>query len=78
MVVGFTTLETYEPGQGEKIARVPTARADVDKAVKAAKAAFWEWRATPPLSRARYLFGSRMPSRKLRGHRQVLTRSRAR
>ena len=42
---------------GEKIAQVPfSTAAGVDKAVRAAKAAFVEWRATPPLSRARYLF----------------------
>jgi malonate-semialdehyde dehydrogenase (acetylating)/methylmalonate-semialdehyde dehydrogenase len=29
---------------------------DVDKAVRAAQQAFWEWRTTPPLTRARYLF----------------------
>jgi len=42
---------------GEKIARVPySTKEDVDEAVKAAKEAYWEWRTTPPLSRARYLF----------------------
>ena len=42
---------------GEKIAQVPySTKEDVDEAVKAAKEAFWEWRTTPPLSRARYLF----------------------
>ena len=29
---------------------------DVDKAVKAARDAYWNWRTTPPLTRARYLF----------------------
>jgi malonate-semialdehyde dehydrogenase (acetylating)/methylmalonate-semialdehyde dehydrogenase len=49
--------DVWNPALGEKIARVPYGTpADVDKAVKAARAAFWEWRATPPLSRARYLF----------------------
>ena len=42
---------------GEKIAQVPySTKEEVDEAVKAAKEAFWEWRTTPPLSRARYLF----------------------
>lgn len=42
---------------GEKIAQVPySTKEDVDEAVKAAKEAYWEWRTTPPLSRARYLF----------------------
>lgn len=45
------------PATGEKIAQVPYgSAADVDQAVQAARAAFPEWRATPPLSRARYLF----------------------
>jgi malonate-semialdehyde dehydrogenase (acetylating) / methylmalonate-semialdehyde dehydrogenase len=49
--------DVMNPALGEKIASVPYGTAaDVDLAVQAAKAAFPEWRATPPLSRARYLF----------------------
>jgi len=49
--------DVWNPAKGEKIAQVPYGtKEDVDAAVKAAKAAFPEWRATPPLSRARYLF----------------------
>jgi malonate-semialdehyde dehydrogenase (acetylating)/methylmalonate-semialdehyde dehydrogenase len=49
--------DVWNPARGEKIARVAYGtRQDVDQAVKAARAAFTEWRATPPLSRARYLF----------------------
>jgi malonate-semialdehyde dehydrogenase (acetylating)/methylmalonate-semialdehyde dehydrogenase len=49
--------DVWNPARGEKIARVAYGtKADVDLAVKAARAAFTEWRATPPLSRARYLF----------------------
>ncbi len=49
--------DVWNPAKGEKIARVAYGtKEDVDQAVKAARAAFWEWRATPPLSRARYLF----------------------
>jgi malonate-semialdehyde dehydrogenase (acetylating) / methylmalonate-semialdehyde dehydrogenase len=45
------------PATGEKIAQVPySTAAELDKAVAAAKEAFWEWRTTPPLTRARYLF----------------------
>jgi malonate-semialdehyde dehydrogenase (acetylating)/methylmalonate-semialdehyde dehydrogenase len=45
------------PATGEKIGEVPFSTAkDVDKAVQAAKNAYWEWRCTPPLTRARYLF----------------------
>ncbi len=49
--------DVWNPALGEKIATVPYGtKEDVDLAVKAAKAAFPEWRQTPPLSRARYLF----------------------
>jgi len=55
---GSTTIvDIWNPASGEKIARVAYGTAeDVDRAVRAAKQAFWEWRATPALSRARYLF----------------------
>ena len=61
----------WNPAQGEKIAQVAYGtKADVDKAVQAARAAFWEWRATPPLSRARYLFRLKEAFEdELRGHR---------
>lgn len=49
--------DVWCPAKGEKIATVPySTKEDVDKAVTAAKAAFPEWRTTPPLTRARYLF----------------------
>jgi malonate-semialdehyde dehydrogenase (acetylating)/methylmalonate-semialdehyde dehydrogenase len=49
--------DVYNPALGEKIATVPYGtKADVDRAVKAAKDAYWDWRTTPPLTRARYLF----------------------
>ena len=49
--------DVWNPATGEKIAQVPFGtREDVDAAAKAAKEAFQEWRSTPPLSRARYLF----------------------
>jgi malonate-semialdehyde dehydrogenase (acetylating)/methylmalonate-semialdehyde dehydrogenase len=53
-----TTMgDVWDPAQGEKIAQVAYGTfEDVDKAVKAAKAAYWDWRTTPPLTRARYLF----------------------
>jgi malonate-semialdehyde dehydrogenase (acetylating)/methylmalonate-semialdehyde dehydrogenase len=51
------TGEICNPALGEKIAVVPYGtKQDVDLAVKAAKNAFKEWKETPPLSRARYLF----------------------
>jgi malonate-semialdehyde dehydrogenase (acetylating)/methylmalonate-semialdehyde dehydrogenase len=53
-----TTIgDVWNPAKGEKIATVAYGnKEDVDKAVNAAKDAFWEWRTTPPLTRARYLF----------------------
>ena len=53
-----TTIgDVWNPAKGEKIAQVAySTKEDVDRAVKAAKEAFWEWRTTPPLTRARYLF----------------------
>lgn len=45
------------PASGEKIAQVPfSTKEELDDAVAAAKEAFWGWRTTPPLTRARYLF----------------------
>lgn len=45
------------PATGERIAEVPYGTKDeLDRAVSVAKDAYWEWRCTPPLSRARYLF----------------------
>jgi malonate-semialdehyde dehydrogenase (acetylating)/methylmalonate-semialdehyde dehydrogenase len=52
-----TTGDVWNPARGEKIATVPySTKEDVDQAVTAAKEAYWEWRTTPPLTRARYLF----------------------
>jgi malonate-semialdehyde dehydrogenase (acetylating)/methylmalonate-semialdehyde dehydrogenase len=52
-----TIGDVWNPAKGEKIATVAYGtKDDVDKAVKAAKAAYPEWRTTPPLTRARYLF----------------------
>jgi malonate-semialdehyde dehydrogenase (acetylating)/methylmalonate-semialdehyde dehydrogenase len=49
--------DIWNPATGEQIARVPYGtKDDVDMAVSAAKDAYPEWRETPPLARARYLF----------------------
>ncbi len=49
--------DVWCPATGEKIAEVPFSTvADMDKAVQAAKEAYWDWRCTPPLTRARYFF----------------------
>jgi len=49
--------DVYNPATGEKSRRVAFASAsEVDKAVRAAAAAFPAWAATPPLTRARILF----------------------
>ena len=50
-------LDVVNPATGEVIAVVPLSTVgEVKEAVKAAQEAFWEWRSTPPLTRARYLF----------------------
>jgi malonate-semialdehyde dehydrogenase (acetylating)/methylmalonate-semialdehyde dehydrogenase len=50
------TAEVYDPATGTVTRRVPLAsRADIDRAVAAAQAAFPGWRDTPPLRRARIL-----------------------
>jgi malonate-semialdehyde dehydrogenase (acetylating)/methylmalonate-semialdehyde dehydrogenase len=52
-----TLGDVWCPATGEKVAEVPYSTAsELDRAVEAAKAAFPEWRHTPPLTRARYLF----------------------
>jgi malonate-semialdehyde dehydrogenase (acetylating)/methylmalonate-semialdehyde dehydrogenase len=51
------TGDVWNPATGQKIATVPYSNSsDVDMAVKAAREAYPEWRETPPLTRARYLF----------------------
>jgi malonate-semialdehyde dehydrogenase (acetylating) / methylmalonate-semialdehyde dehydrogenase len=50
-------LDVTNPATGETLAQVPLSAAeDVDRAVQAARGAFPEWRATPPLERARACF----------------------
>jgi malonate-semialdehyde dehydrogenase (acetylating) / methylmalonate-semialdehyde dehydrogenase len=50
-------LDVLNPATAQPLARVPLATAaEVDRAVRAAQDAFWDWRATPPLTRARCLF----------------------
>lgn len=50
-------LDVTNPATGEVIARVPMATAEeVDEAVKSARQAFEEWRETPAVIRARYMF----------------------
>ncbi|MFM8560045.1 MAG: aldehyde dehydrogenase family protein, partial [bacterium] len=52
-----TTAEVRNPATNDVIARVPRGGAeDVDRAVRAAQAAFPAWRATPPVNRVRPLF----------------------
>ncbi|HSN97280.1 MAG TPA: CoA-acylating methylmalonate-semialdehyde dehydrogenase [Candidatus Nanopelagicales bacterium] len=54
---GTTLLDVKNPATGEVLAQVPLSTAgDVDAAVRAARAAFPAWRATPAAVRARYLF----------------------
>ena len=50
-------LDVYNPTTDEVIAQVPLSTPEeVRRAIQAAKRAFPEWRETPPLTRARYLF----------------------
>ncbi len=49
--------DVWCPATGETICQVPFSTvAEVDNAVQAAKEAYWDWRCTPPLTRARYFF----------------------
>lgn len=49
--------DVMNPALDEPIAQVPLSTADeANEAVAAAKAAFWSWRTTPPITRARYMF----------------------
>ena len=49
--------DVVNPATGKIIARVPVSTKDeVNEAVKAAQQAFPDWRRTPPVNRARYLF----------------------
>jgi len=49
--------DVVNPATGKTIARVPISTKDeIDAAVEAAKEAFPDWRRTPPVARARYLF----------------------
>jgi malonate-semialdehyde dehydrogenase (acetylating)/methylmalonate-semialdehyde dehydrogenase len=50
-------LDVVNPATTEVMARVPLSTAEeVETAIQAAKDAFSEWRETPPVTRARYLF----------------------
>ena len=50
-------VDVVNPATGKTIARVPISTKDeIDAAVEAAKEAFPDWRATPPVARARCLF----------------------
>ena len=54
---GAETIDVTNPATGEVLGQVPLSTTDqVDAAVQAARAAFPEWRATPPLERARACF----------------------
>ncbi len=51
------SLPIHNPATGEVIGTVPmTPKTEVEAAIEAAHEAFWEWRTTPPIVRARYLF----------------------
>jgi len=51
------TLDVVNPVTTETLARVPVStREEVEEAIRYAMEAFEEWRETPPLTRARYMF----------------------
>jgi malonate-semialdehyde dehydrogenase (acetylating) / methylmalonate-semialdehyde dehydrogenase len=50
-------LDIHNPATGGVIGKVPlSTKEEVDKAIKAAHDAYWDWRSTPPIVRARYMF----------------------
>jgi malonate-semialdehyde dehydrogenase (acetylating)/methylmalonate-semialdehyde dehydrogenase len=52
-----SVVEVVNPAKGEVIAKVGVStKDDIDNAVEAAKAAYPDWRRTPPLARSRILF----------------------
>jgi malonate-semialdehyde dehydrogenase (acetylating)/methylmalonate-semialdehyde dehydrogenase len=54
---GAEMMDVVNPANGEVLGQVPlSSPSQVDEAVQAARAAFPEWRATPPLERARACF----------------------
>jgi len=51
------TLDIVNPATTEVLARVPmSTKEEVDEAIRYAKEAYEEWKETPPLTRARYMF----------------------
>jgi len=49
--------DVVNPATGKVLAKVPiSTKDDINAAVEAAQEAFWDWRTTTPLARARYLF----------------------
>jgi malonate-semialdehyde dehydrogenase (acetylating)/methylmalonate-semialdehyde dehydrogenase len=50
-------IEVINPATAEAVALEPMSTpAEADAAIEAAQEAFWEWRQTPPITRARYMF----------------------
>jgi malonate-semialdehyde dehydrogenase (acetylating)/methylmalonate-semialdehyde dehydrogenase len=50
-------LDIRNPADGKAIGKVPlSTTAETNRAINAAQEAFWEWRSTPPIVRARYMF----------------------
>ena len=51
------TLDVVNPATTEVLARVPmSTRSEVEEAIRYAAEAYEDWRETPPLTRARYMF----------------------
>ena len=49
-------IEVVNPATDEPLAQLPlTMKRETEEAITLAQDAFWEWRSTPPLERARFL-----------------------
>jgi len=49
-------FDVVDPAKDEPLVQLPlTTKEETDKVIKSAHSAFWEWRSTPPLQRARLL-----------------------
>jgi malonate-semialdehyde dehydrogenase (acetylating)/methylmalonate-semialdehyde dehydrogenase len=56
-VKGGESVDVFNPATGDLLTKTPlSSRSDLEKAVQAAKDAWWDWRKTPATDRIQYLF----------------------